>query len=121
MAMAVGSVFALNDFIRSNGWKWLWMLQALTPFVTFNVLGSIDATVRPSSGENITVMTILSSVVSVPALALLYAIMISLGVQRFVFYVALITKVLLWLLGHNLILKAQLDMRSKRGYLPARS
>jgi hypothetical protein len=73
MAIAVGSVFTLNALIPripSSGWKWLWMLQALTPLVTFNMLGSIEINVRPSSEDNIIVMSVLCSMVSVPALAL---------------------------------------------------
>ena len=119
MAIAVGSVFTLNALIPripSSGWKWLWMLQALTPLVTFNMLGSIEINVRPSSEDNIIVMSVLCSMVSVPALALVYVILIALEATECVFYVALVAKVLLWLLGHNLILKAQLDMRSKRGH-----
>ena len=52
MALAMGSVFALNALHA----KWLWMLQAATPFLTFGMLGSLDITVRPSSGDNLIVM-----------------------------------------------------------------
>ena len=114
MGCAMGSVFGLNSLIiPSSGWKWLWLLQALTPFATFNMLGGIDATVRPSSGESISVMTMLSSVVSVPALALVYATLIALGAPGAVFYAALVAKLFLWALGHYLILKAQLDVKSR--------
>ena len=109
IAAAVGSVFALNAFEA----KWLWMLQAATPFVTFGMLGFLDVTVRPSSGENLIVASVCYSVVSVPVLAVFYAILIGLGWTSGVFCVALGAKLLLWVVGHNLIWKAQLDVRSK--------
>eukprot|EP00931_Biecheleriopsis_adriatica_P052815 TRINITY_DN30795_c0_g1_i1.p1 TRINITY_DN30795_c0_g1~~TRINITY_DN30795_c0_g1_i1.p1 ORF type:complete len:138 (+),score=15.01 TRINITY_DN30795_c0_g1_i1:189-602(+) len=117
MATVAGSVFALNVLIDPNsGYKWLWMLQALTPFMTFSMLGYLDSEVRPSSGESISVMTLLGSLVSVPVLAVLYAILVALNSPGSVFYVALIAKLLLWLQGHKCILKAQQDVRSRRGH-----
>jgi len=115
MAVAMSSVFALNSLVvPTTSSKWLWMLQAFTPFVTFSVLGQLDAGIRPSSGNNIGVMTILGSVVSVPVLLILYGILIALGALAGVFYIALFAKVVLWLVGHNCVLHAQLEMRCRR-------
>jgi hypothetical protein len=109
IVLAVGSVFAL----KALNAKWLWMLQAATPFITFGMLGCLDIKVRPSSGENLIVTSVCYTVVSVPVLALLYAILITLDWTVGVFYVALLAKVLLWIVGHQFILKAQVATRSR--------
>lgn len=114
VAIALGSVGALNALIvPSTDWTWLWMLQAITPSVTFNVLGSLVTNVRQSQsyGERTSVVTALSSVVSVSVFTLLYVTLIALDAPGGVFYVALVTKLLLWPLGHRIILQAQLYMR----------
>jgi hypothetical protein len=109
IALAVGSVFAL----KALNARWLWMLQAATPFVTLGMLGCLDITVRPSSGDNLIVLSVCYTVISVPVLALLYAILIALNWTAGVFYVALLARMLMWFVGHQRILKAQVDMRSR--------
>ena len=125
MTVAAGSVFALNA-MRA---KWLYMIQAVTPFVTFSSLTylhdkSFD---RGPGGESLVVCSVCSSVLSVPGLILLYATMIGLGWTDAVFYFALLAKAGLWVVGHTLIFQAQEKNRRKallfdeRGNAPASS
>jgi hypothetical protein len=115
MSLAMASVFALNALIDpTTSSKWLWMLQAATPFATINIMGQLDAHVRPSSGQNIGVMTMIGSVLSVPTLALIYGILIACNALGAVFYVAILGKFGLWCLGHKCVLDAQLDVRPKK-------
>ena len=65
------------------------------------------------AGESLTVVAACSSILSVPILFILYGLLLFMGKTVGVFWIALLAKISLWVLGHYLIWKGQKDVAAK--------
>jgi hypothetical protein len=92
--MSIASVFMVNALAEATS-KWIWIVQAFTPFVTINGLGNVVPAIH--AGEGLTVVAACSSVLMVPVLLLLYTLLLLLGSPASVFWIALLAK--LWHCG----------------------
>ena len=107
---AVASVFMVNALAEATS-KWIWIVQAFTPFFTINGLGNVVPAIH--AGEGLTVVAACSSVLTVPVLLLLYTLLLLLGSPASVFWIALLAKLALWMVGHGMIWNGQAKVREK--------
>jgi hypothetical protein len=107
---AVASVFMVNALAEATS-KWIWIVQAFTPFCTLNGLGNLVPAIH--AGEGLTVIAACSSVLTVPVLLLLYTLLLLLGSPASVFWIALLAKLALWMVGHGMIWNGQAKVREK--------
>ena len=107
---AIASVFMANTLAEATS-KWIWIVQAFTPFVTINGLGNVVPAIH--AGEGLTVVAACSSVLTVPVLLLLYTLLLLLGSPASVFWIALLAKLALWMVGHGMIWNGQAKVREK--------
>jgi hypothetical protein len=107
---AVASVFMVNALAEATS-KWIWIVQAFTPFCTLNGLGNLVPAIH--AGEGLTVVAACSSVLTVPVLLLLYTLLLLLGSPTSVFWIALLAKLALWMVGHGMIWNGQAKVREK--------
>ena len=112
-ACAVASVFMVNSIVSDpdSSRRWVWLFQSITPIVTVNMLGNIVPVIH--AGESLTVVAACSSILSVPILFILYGLLLFMGKTVGVFWIALLAKISLWVLGHYLIWKGQKDVAAK--------
>ena len=106
---AVASVFMANALAKATS-KWIWIVQAFTPFCTLNGLGNLVPAIH--AGEGLTVVAACSSMLVVPVLLLLYTLLLSCSPAS-VFWIALLAKLALWVVGHGMVWNGQANVREK--------